>query len=80
VAWLQEWVKKNAGTATHAVSTVKMGKPDDPMSCVDSKLRLLGLGNIRVAELSVAPHIVSGHTQALAFLLGHVAAEFVLEQ
>jgi len=32
-----------------------MGKPDDESACVDAELRVIGLKNIRVADLSVCP-------------------------
>ncbi|EHK45629.1 hypothetical protein TRIATDRAFT_40254 [Trichoderma atroviride IMI 206040] len=35
--------------------TVKMGTPDDSMSCVDSHLKVFGLQNLRVADISVTP-------------------------
>lgn len=32
-----------------------MGKQEDQMACVDSKLRVYGLEGLRVADLSVCP-------------------------
>lgn len=39
----------------HPSCTVKMGTIDDSMSCVDRHLKVFGLQNLRVADLSVSP-------------------------
>jgi len=35
-----------------------MGKPDDKDVCLDSKLRVRGIGSLRVADLSICPKTV----------------------
>jgi len=39
----------------HGCGTVKMGREDDPMACVDTSFRLRGLAGLRVVDLSIAP-------------------------
>jgi choline dehydrogenase-like flavoprotein len=39
----------------HPSCTVKMGTADDSMSCVDRDLKVFGLQNLRVADISVTP-------------------------
>ena len=39
-----------------------MGKVDDPNSVVDSKLRVIGVDGLRVADASIMPEITSGNT------------------
>jgi choline dehydrogenase-like flavoprotein len=39
----------------HAMGTVKMGKQNDSMACVSSDCRVLGVSNLRVADMSVCP-------------------------
>lgn len=39
----------------HPSCTVKMGTIDDPLSCVDRHLKVHGLPNLRVADISVTP-------------------------
>lgn len=39
----------------HPSCTVKMGTIDDSMSCVDRHLKVHGLQNLRVADISVTP-------------------------
>jgi choline dehydrogenase-like flavoprotein len=62
----------------HASSTITMGKLDDPDTCVDKDLKLCGLENIRVADMSVCPLTISGRTQAVAYLIGQTVAEKIV--
>ena len=39
----------------HANGSVKMGKPEDQMACVDSDFKVIGLESLRVVDLSVCP-------------------------
>lgn len=64
----------------HAQGTVAMGRPDDPEACVDSDLRVYGTKRLRVADLSVCPLILNGHTQAGAYQIGETAAEKIIAE
>jgi choline dehydrogenase-like flavoprotein len=55
-----------------------MGKPDDEMAVVDGKLRVRGVGNLRVADASVMPTLMSGHPQMAVFAIGERAADLLL--
>jgi choline dehydrogenase len=44
----------------HAASSCKMGVDD--MAVVDPRLRVRGVGRLRVADASIMPRIVSGNT------------------
>ncbi|HEY1506456.1 MAG TPA: GMC family oxidoreductase N-terminal domain-containing protein [Stellaceae bacterium] len=59
----------------HAVGTAKIGADADAV--VDSALRVHGLRGLRVADASVMPSIVSGPTNAPAFMIGGRAAEMI---
>jgi choline dehydrogenase-like flavoprotein len=39
----------------HLNGTVKMGKFDDPMACVDSHFRIRGIQSLRIVDLSICP-------------------------
>jgi choline dehydrogenase-like flavoprotein len=64
-----------AASFGHAVGTAKIGTGADAV--VDSKLRVHGLRGLRVADASVMPSIISGPTNAPAFMIGGRAAELI---
>jgi choline dehydrogenase len=61
----------------HAASSCKMGV--DPMAVVDPRLRVHGVGRLRVADASIMPRIVSGNTHAPAMMIGEKASAMILE-
>ncbi len=66
-------------TIFHPVGTCKMGRADDPMAVVDSRLRVHGVAALRVADASVMPTITSGNTNAPALMIAERAAAWMLE-
>lgn len=56
-----------------------MGKPDDANAVLDSRLRVRGVRNLRVADVSAAPKVNNGHTQMVAYGIGEGAAELIKE-
>ncbi|SMG48991.1 GMC family oxidoreductase [Paraburkholderia susongensis] len=72
---LIELARTAAASFGHAVGTAKIGTGDDAV--VDSELRVHGLRGLRVADASVMPSIISGPTNAPAFMIGGRAAEFI---
>lgn len=62
----------------HFSGTAKLG--DDPLSVVDSDLRVHGMENLRVADASVMPLITSGNTMAPCVVIGERAAECIRDR
>jgi choline dehydrogenase len=58
-------------TVYHLTCTCRIG------SVVDPRLRVEGVGKLRVADASVMPNIVSGNTNAASIMIGEKAAEMV---
>jgi choline dehydrogenase len=62
-------------TLYHPVATCRMGSDDT--SVVDPELRVRGVDGLRVADASVMPAIIRGHTHAPSVLIGEKAADLI---
>ena len=71
-----DWVREVAETTLHPVGTCKMGV--DAMAVVDARLRVHGIGGLRVADASIMPALTSGNTNAPSIMIGEKAADMVL--
>jgi len=76
-AEILDWVRRRAGSIFHPVGTCSMGLHTDPLSVVDSRLRVHGVQGLRVVDGSVMPHIVSGNTNAPIIMLAEKAADLI---
>lgn len=61
---------QHTSTIYHPVGTARMGPATDKRSVVDSKLRVLGVQGVRIADASIMPEIVSGNTNAPSIMIG----------
>ncbi|KAL1502402.1 hypothetical protein ABEB36_007548 [Hypothenemus hampei] len=64
-------------TLHHQVATCKMGPAEDKEAVVDHKLRVHGIGNLRVVDTSVIPIPLSAHTNIPAIMLAEKAADII---
>ena len=75
-----EELAKKAGdistTIFHPVGTAKMGH--DKKAVVDEKLRVHGLGGLRIADASVMPTITSGNTNSPTLMIAEKGADLIL--
>ena len=76
-----EDLEKAAGelgtTIFHPIGSCKMGK--DPQAVVDDRLRVHGIGRLRVIDASIMPRITSGNTNAPTYLIAEKGAAFLRE-
>jgi choline dehydrogenase len=63
-------------TIFHPVGTCKMG--NDPMAVVDARLRVRGIGALRVIDASIMPRITSGNTNAPAYMIAENGSDMVM--
>ena len=74
---LLESIRQQAYSVFHPCGTCRMG-PDPANSVVDARLRVHGIGGLRVADASIFPTIPSGNTNAPAMRVGERAADLML--
>ena len=75
-AQIDNYIRSTAMGDNHAVGTCRMGSDDD--SVVDDKLRVHGVDNLRIADASVIPRVISGNTNAPVIMIAERAADFIL--
>jgi choline dehydrogenase len=75
---LESFVRDATSTYWHQTCTAKMGR--DEMSVVDSRLRVYGIDNLRIADGSIMPRVTTGNTMAPCVVIGEKAAQFLKEK
>jgi choline dehydrogenase len=66
-----------ASTIFHPVGTARMGKADERMAVLDSRLRVRGVACLRVVDASIMPTITSGNTSAPVMMIAEKAARWI---
>jgi choline dehydrogenase len=70
-ALLEDFALHFSLTVYHPTSTCRIG------DVVDPRLRVMGVGRLRVADASVMPSVIGGNTNAPSIMIGEKAAEMI---
>ncbi|MEP1209246.1 MAG: GMC family oxidoreductase N-terminal domain-containing protein [Rhizobiaceae bacterium] len=70
--------KRFVKTNYHPSSTARMGADSDKMAVLDSRMRVRGVDNLRVCDMSAVPNINAGNTNAPAMMLGDRCADLIM--
>ncbi|XP_071448684.1 glucose dehydrogenase [FAD, quinone]-like [Hetaerina americana] len=71
--------RQTSATIWHYSGTAKMGPPTDPEAVVDSRLRVYGVGGLRVADASIMPYVPTANTNAPVIMVSEKAADMIKE-
>ncbi len=66
-------------TIFHPVGSATMGPASDPRAVLDERLRVRGVGRLRVIDASAMPRITSGNTNSPTLMIAEKGAAMVLE-
>jgi choline dehydrogenase len=72
------FVRHRLSGGTHALGTCAMGRREEAV--VDERLRVRGVGGLRVVDCSAMPGLVSGNTSGPAMALAWRAADLIAEE
>ncbi|EFN84163.1 Glucose dehydrogenase [acceptor] [Harpegnathos saltator] len=67
-------------TIYHFSGTCKMGPKGDPTAVVDPRLKVNGVQGLRVADASIIPEIVAGHTNLPVYMIAEKLADMIKEE
>ena len=74
---LLSFAREAGSTMFHPSSTCRMGIDD--RAVVDQRLRVRGVGNLRVVDGAIMPSVVSGNTNAAIVMIAEKGSDMILE-
>ena len=70
---LEDFIRDAVAPYYHQTCTAKMGR--DAMSVVDARLKVYGIDNLRIADGSIMPRVITGNTMAPCIIIDERATE-----
>ncbi|MEY3610678.1 MAG: alcohol dehydrogenase [Pseudomonadota bacterium] len=67
-----------ASTIFHPVGTTRMGREDDPLAVLNSRLQVRGVRGLRVVDAGAMPTITSGNTNSPTLMMAEKAAQWIV--
>lgn len=76
-AQIEQFVRHHTDTIYHPVGTCRMGPSAEAGAVVDARLRVHGVGSLRVVDASAMPSVVGGNTNAPVIMMGEKAVDMI---
>src|SRR3546814_20493492 len=76
-AMLMAHIRQRSSAGHHFAGSCRMGA--DEASVVDQRLRVRGVGGLRIVDASIMPALISGHTNAPVIIIAENGSQMFLE-
>lgn len=76
-AVLEKWIKGNAGSTWHPLGTAQIA-PREKGGVVDERLRVYGVKNLRVCDLSILPFEPGCNLASMAYVVGERGSDLIV--